>query len=340
MFENRERAAGSLRMLGELEFDDEPMLEVQLNTLHIDPNVPVSPRVVDKLLLLRFAIRRRRFPWTFLLEEAGFAESGLRLSRGTLIRARDGHRCLSLGEKAVCDFLHQYGIKHDREPSYPVDADLNLSGRRRADWRLGDGTFVELWGLPNDPAYAAKMLQKRELAARHGLMLVELTDRDIGKLPHIFASWLPATITGTTSWIWSPVPKNVVTASNACPANIRLENAFNAASWKARLERCRRAVELQMLGLNRRDIAEKLGASMDSVKVLLRDGRFYSNPVSDQERLQRAGAAAMARKRGLTKDQFHAESGFTSGKANEAGKDAEVVGAADDDSRGGTGQDR
>lgn len=332
LLENRERAAGSLRMLGELEFDDEAMLEGQLDTLHIAPNVPVSPQVVDKLLLLRFAIRRRRFPWTLLLEEAGFAESGLRLSRGTLIRARDGHRCFSLGEKTICDFLHQFGIEHDREPSYPVDADLNPTGRRRADWQIGDGIFVELWGLPNDPAYAAKMVQKRQLAARHGLTLIELTDRDLGGLPVVFAKWLPPTVTGTTSWIWSPVVKNVVTAAKEGAGSTRVENVFNAAARRDRLERCHRAVELQMLGLTRRDIAVKLGVSADSVKVLLRDGRFYSNPVSDQERLQRAGAAIMARNRGLTKDQFHAESGFTGGKASEAWKDAEVVGSADSDS--------
>ncbi|UYY83093.1 hypothetical protein OIT41_08700 [Arthrobacter sp. YA7-1] len=331
VFENRERAAGSLRMLGKLEFDDEPMLEGQLSTLHIDPKVPVSPRVVDKLLLLRFAIRRRRFPWTYLLEEAGLPKSGLRLSRGTLIRARDGHRCLSLGEKAVCDFLHQYGISHDREPAYPADADFNLSGRRRADWRLADGTFVELWGLPNDPAYAAKMLQKRQMAARHGLTLIELTDRDFEKLHLIFAPWLHATITGTTSWIWSPVLKDVVTASNDTAGIPRLENAFNAAARRDRLERCNRAVELRALGLNRRDIAERLGVSVDRLKVLLRDGRFYSNPMSDQKRLHRAGAATRARKRGLTKDEFHADSGLTSAKASEAWKDAEVVRPADNE---------
>jgi hypothetical protein len=71
---------------------------------------------------------------------------------------------------------------------------------------------------------------------------------------------------------------------------------------------------------------------VDSVKVLLRDGRFYANPISDQERLQRARAAGTALKRGLTKDQFHAESGFTSRRASEAWKDAEVVRGVDNDS--------
>lgn len=157
VFADRPRAAAALKQIAELEFDDEPMLEGQLATLHIDPRLSLDADVIDKLLLLRFAIKRGKFPWTLLLEEGGLAENGLRLSRGTLIRARDGHRCLSMGEKAVCDFMHQSGIEHEREPAYPIDPTLNPLGRRRADWILSDGTFVELWGLPNNPAYAAKM---------------------------------------------------------------------------------------------------------------------------------------------------------------------------------------
>jgi hypothetical protein len=114
VFENKPRAADALKMLAELEFSNEPMLEGQLQALHIDSRVPVPPETIDKLLLLRFAIRRGKFPWTLLLEKAGLTQNGLRLSRGTLIRARDGHKCLSLGEKTVCDFLHHCGPTRPR----------------------------------------------------------------------------------------------------------------------------------------------------------------------------------------------------------------------------------
>jgi hypothetical protein len=52
------------------------MLEPQLDTLHIDPGSPVGAREIDRLLLLRFAILRGQFPWTHLLDEAGFNEDG------------------------------------------------------------------------------------------------------------------------------------------------------------------------------------------------------------------------------------------------------------------------
>lgn len=325
VFEDRGRAASALKMLGELEFNGAPMLEGQLERLHIDPDHPATPETIDKLLLLRFAIKRGKFPWTLLLEKTGLAEAGLRLSRGTLVRARDGHRCLSLGEKAVCDFLHQFGIRHDREPLYPMDADFNPTGRRRADWVLADGTFVELWGLPGNPAYLAKMLQKRQLAVRHNLRLIEVTGRDLTRLPVIFANWLPPMETETTSWIWSPVVKRVTPPPEAGSANASGRNAFNAAARRDRLERCHRAVELQELGLSSREIAYRLHVSTDSVKDFLRDGRFFSDPVSDQDRLQRARAAFLARTRGYTKLQFQTENTLTAAKANEAWRDADVI---------------
>ncbi|WP_138413311.1 hypothetical protein [Sinomonas gamaensis] len=202
MIEDRPIAARALGMLGQLEFDGVPMLEAQLDALHINTASPLHAPVIDKLLMLRFVIRRRKFPWTYLLEEAGFFPGGLRLGWGTLIRARDGHLCFSLGEKTVCDFLHQHGIKHDREPFYPIDPDFNPHGLRRADWKLDDLTFVEFWGMPNDPKYAAKMRQKRQLAQRRGLTLIELTERELPTLPTVFSEWLPTTVTGT-SWVWS-----------------------------------------------------------------------------------------------------------------------------------------
>src|SRR5262249_4768317 len=58
---------------------------------------------------------------------AGFLENNARrLTRGTQCRARDGHVCLSLGEKTIDDktiddLLHANGIQHKKEPSYPEE---------------------------------------------------------------------------------------------------------------------------------------------------------------------------------------------------------------------------
>jgi hypothetical protein len=325
---DRPSASAALRRLGELEFAGNPMLETQLDTLHIDPAAPAAATVVDQLLLLRFAIRRGEFPWTLLLEEAGFAEDGLRLARGTLIRARDGHLCLSLREKAVCDFLHQHGIEHDREPRYPTDPDYNPTGLRRADWRLANGTFVEMWGLPNDPAYAAKMVAKRHLAARHGIRLVELTDADLPRLPQAFAAWLPAGTAAQTTWTWSPVltRDSPSTAPAAEPrGDARGNNQYNATARTARVDRCREAVRLQESGLSRKDIGERFNTSKDVVKALLRDGKFYTDPTSDPGRAAAAAAAAEAKRSGLTRAQFQTGQTLTAPKAQEAWRDADVL---------------
>lgn len=186
---DRSRAAKALRLLSDLEFGGAPVLEDQLRRLNLSAAAQVAAVEVDRLMLLRFGIARRRLPWTLLLEEAGLVPDGLRRGRGMLIRAVDGHLCLSLSERQVCDFFYEHGIAHDREPAYPIDPELNPRGRRRADWLLADGTFVEFWGLPNSPEYAARMEQKRQLAARHGLKLVELTARDLPALGSIFTPW-------------------------------------------------------------------------------------------------------------------------------------------------------
>lgn len=48
---------------------------------------------------------------------------------------------------------------------------------------------------------------------------------------------------------------------------------------------------------------------------------FFSNPESDQDRLQRAGAAVIARSRAYTIVQFQNEKGLTGAEAKETSKD-------------------
>jgi hypothetical protein len=90
---------------------------------------------------------------------------------------------------STVDFFDLYGIGHTREPLYPFDKQLNPRTRRRADWLLEDGTFVEMWGMPKDPVYAEKMREKVDLAQRHRMSLIGLTADDIGRLRKIFAHW-------------------------------------------------------------------------------------------------------------------------------------------------------
>lgn len=179
----------AVRALADHEFGGAAFVEAQLATVHGDPARPVDARDIDRSMLLRIAITRRQLPWTHVLIDAGLAEDGVRLSRGTALKAIDGHRCSSMLEKVIDDFLHQHGIDHTREPLYPFDENHNPNTRLRADWLLSDGTFVEMWGMPDDPGYADKMRKKIELAARHKLRLVGITPVETGNLSTIFADW-------------------------------------------------------------------------------------------------------------------------------------------------------
>lgn len=51
-----------------------------------------------------------------LVEARVLDEDARRTSRGIQCIAKDGHVCLSLGEKTIDDFLHARGIAHEKEP--------------------------------------------------------------------------------------------------------------------------------------------------------------------------------------------------------------------------------
>ena len=102
-------------------------------------------------------------------------------------------------------------------------------------------------------------------------------------------------------------------------------NATNLEVRGERLDRCREAVELQENGFSRKDIAVQLSMGEETVKALLRDGKFYANPEADPERLELAKRAAAARQNGLTRAAFADEGRLTKGKADECWRDADVL---------------
>jgi hypothetical protein len=326
---SRDRAIEALRLLTRQEFSGIAPMELQLARVHLDAAGSTSSDEVDVRVLARFALPRRAWPWTRMLVDAKLLPvGGLRMARGTVLDAADGHLCLSMQEKVVDDFFHHHNIDHDREPHYPYDEVLNPRTRRRADWILSNGTLVELWGLPDDPAYAARMTEKRELAAKYGISLVELSLVDLPRLPTIFRSWVRGAPPAATAWTPpQPAARARQQAAEKVPRDRAslAHNGWNDAQRAERLERGRRALALQASGMTRSEISKSLGLGADTVKDLLSDAKFYQDPAADPERTERARAASDARAEGLTRAAFQAAQQLSSLKAKQAWRDADTV---------------
>ena len=151
----------------------------------------LTPREPDVMMSAMRPNRPLR-SWIDWLEAAEVLTDGYRAGRGTWTRATDGHRCRSLFERHVDDFMSLHGIAHEVEPAYPLDQELNTTGLR-ADWKLADGTFVEALGLANNPQYDAKWRRKQELAHMHGIRLVGLFPDDLVRLRQLLDDWIRPT---------------------------------------------------------------------------------------------------------------------------------------------------
>jgi hypothetical protein len=110
--------------------------------------------------------------WLNALIRAGVLDDGSRRTgRGVQTVAKDGHVCLSLGERTICDFLSARHIPHEKEPRYP-------DSHYRGDFRIGN-TIIEYLGLAGNPAYDAKTKDKVRLCKSHGLGLVLVQPKDL-----------------------------------------------------------------------------------------------------------------------------------------------------------------
>jgi len=96
----------------------------------------------------------------------------------------------------------------------------------------------------------------------------------------------------------------------------------NLDQARERLDRGTRALTLQQAGASRAKIGADLGVSVETVKGLLRDARFYAQPTSASERLERAQGARRAHEAGTGKARYEKECGLSKGKAEESWRDA------------------
>ena len=119
--------------------------------------------------------------WFKALVASGvLADGSLKTSRGIKCLALDGHDCFSLLEKQFDDWLFIHGIKHEKEPYYPLHSEYNPRKLLRADY-LVNGAFVEIWGLKGDKAYDEKIEAKRIILKKNRKTLIDLTLKDISK---------------------------------------------------------------------------------------------------------------------------------------------------------------
>jgi hypothetical protein len=109
--------------------------------------------------------------WNKAVKAAGFIPNKVVFSKR--YTANDGHKCDSLSEKIVDDWLSARNIKHEIHVRYPWGNGMS------ADFKVGD-CWIELFGLSGQfKNYDRLMAQKLELVKQYNLKLVSLYLSDI-----------------------------------------------------------------------------------------------------------------------------------------------------------------
>jgi hypothetical protein len=121
--------------------------------------------------------------WFKALDESGALPEGYRYSgTGVWCFAKDGHKCHSLAEQQIDNWLTKNGIDHTREPDYPSHEDYNPSGDRRADWKTEGEVFIEYFGMVGNQSYDEKTEEKIALADEYGIDLLPIYPKDLEDL--------------------------------------------------------------------------------------------------------------------------------------------------------------
>ena len=114
--------------------------------------------------------------WTNAIIAAGLEphrSHDRRMYKRTKTRALDGHLCDSVSEAVIDNWLHKNQIPHTRNGKYP-------STNHLADWQIGEGVFIEYFGLSKDsPRYDREVEIKQQLCRKHQIKLIEIYPKDL-----------------------------------------------------------------------------------------------------------------------------------------------------------------
>ncbi|HEX6977019.1 MAG TPA: hypothetical protein VF185_01490 [Patescibacteria group bacterium] len=123
------------------------------------------------------AVRGRFGTWNNAIKAAGFEPNPVMFAKKYV--AKDGHRCDSLAEKIIDDWLYKRHINHKRSFPYP--------GNRKftADFVIKD-YWVEFFGLHGElKRYDLLMKRKLRLVRKNKIKLIEIYPKDLFPKGHL-----------------------------------------------------------------------------------------------------------------------------------------------------------
>ena len=117
------------------------------------------------------AARNRFGTWNKAIAFAGFKPNPVLFARKHT--ANDGHKCDSLSEKIIDDWLYTRKIQHKRAVPYPENPSLTVDFVIKNNW-------IEFFGLAGDLKEYDRLLKKKQiLAKKHKLSLLEIYPKDL-----------------------------------------------------------------------------------------------------------------------------------------------------------------
>lgn len=114
--------------------------------------------------------------WNEALKKVGLEphrSHSQRMYKRTNTIARDGHKCDSISEAIIDNWLSKHKVLHTRDVRYP-------STGHKADWGVGNKIFIEYFGLAKDsPRYDRSIKEKRKICEKNGIRLIEIYPNDL-----------------------------------------------------------------------------------------------------------------------------------------------------------------
>ena len=130
------------------------------------------------------AARRGFGTWNKAIKSAGYNPNPIRFA--TKYVANDGHRCDSLSEKIIDDWLYSQNITHRVKVPYPWDNGMT------ADFKIGD-YWIELFGLSGQlSSYDLLKEKKITLIESYKLKFIYLKPQDVYSTTILYSKLKPA----------------------------------------------------------------------------------------------------------------------------------------------------